>query len=668
MLIQRHAVRVSEVRRALAYGLAVSLAGGAAAQTRVYSSDADFDLGVLVNLNHNPPFNNQLQLNPFAEPFPFICVACSDRGTIVRIETNTGQVLGEYRTAPDGRGRNPSRTTVDLYGDVWCGNRAENSNGDGSVVKVGLVIGGLRGNKLPDGGFVADANGEYLQPPFNYSTAVDRDGDGLIRTSRGLGNILGWSNAGGADDGGGVSTALDEAILVYARTPSAAEVRHVSIDRENNLWVGGFPNYNPSWFLKLNGDTGAVMSSLNVAARFGCGGYGGLVDGNGVLWSASLNQRALLRYDPATDTGGSIPLGRLTYGLGADTDGNVWNANWTDNSIFKLNPAGVVFGGFPVGLGASGGRGVAITPTDNDVWVACSYSNVVVRMDNNGVVRKHIGVGSHPTGVAVDRMGKVWVTNYNSSDVMRIDPAGGGDGLGVVDLTVPLGAGAGPYNYSDMTGAVAVGLTSQQGTWTVVYDAGIAGLDWGTVSWNGVTPAGTAITVSVRAADTITGLSSTPFSGVGNGWPFNGSGIRGRYFETRTTLSRSVGVVETPVLQDLTIHAPIAGTIDITPNRVPNKIVVGKPYTVYVALLGGPSFDVNRVVRGSERFGKTGYEAVPVRPGALTDLNRDGVADLLYGFRTVDCGWHAGDTRGVFRADFGGGVVVEAYDPVLIVP
>jgi len=54
--------------------------------------------------------------------------------------------------------------------------------------------------------------------------------------------------------------------------------------------------------------------------------------------------------------------------------------------------------------------------------------------------------GLTPTGVAVDAAGKVWVTNLDSDNVMRIDPA-----TSAVDLTVSLGAGAGPYNYGVRT-------------------------------------------------------------------------------------------------------------------------------------------------------------------------------------------------------------------------
>jgi hypothetical protein len=70
---------------------------------RTYTLDADFDEGLLVNVNHDSPNNDQLQLNSITTPFPFVNIACSARGTIVRIDVNTGAVLGEYRTAPDGR-------------------------------------------------------------------------------------------------------------------------------------------------------------------------------------------------------------------------------------------------------------------------------------------------------------------------------------------------------------------------------------------------------------------------------------------------------------------------------------------------------------------------------------------------------------------------------------
>ncbi len=528
--------------------------------SRTYRYDSDFDEGNLLNVNHDSPFNNQLQLNATTTPFPYINVALSGRGTIARIDVNTGTVVGEYRTAPQGLGLDPSRTTVDLAGSVWCGNRAQ--NGDGSVVKVGLIIGGTRGT-LVDGVFTPDPLGEYLAPPFQYNTCVDRNGDGHIRTSRGLGHILDWPDITDGPGGGPtigpalVADAVDECELIYQRLPGAAQVRHVSVDANNDVWVAGLPGYVPSLFYQLNGNNGQVLDSFNAAA-IGSGGYGGLVDGNGILWSASLNQNRLLRYDPATDTPMPIVVS-TSYGLGIDTNGFLWNAMWSANTIVKVSPAGVIEPGFPKVTGGSNCRGVAVTPTDNNVWIANSGSHNVSRLNNDGVVRKLIPVGITPTGVAVDANGKVWVTNFSSNNVMRIDPDGGADGLGAIDLTVDLNfAGLGPptpYNYSDMTGAVALGSTAPQGTWTIAFDSLTAGTDWGRVSWTSAEPEGTDVTVGVRAAESETDLSLLDFQPVANSVSFSGTGIVGRYIQMRVTLLRTPGTVNTPILYDLTVDS-----------------------------------------------------------------------------------------------------------------
>ncbi|NBB74119.1 MAG: T9SS type A sorting domain-containing protein [Bacteroidetes bacterium] len=553
----------------------MSISSSVWAQSRTYTTDADFNEGTLVNVNHDAPNNDQLQLNETTTTFPFINVAASNRGTVVRTNTETGEIIGEYRSAPQGYGLNPSRTTVDLFGNVWTGNRNEQgfltdpvlgSVPHGSVVKIGLIIGGTR----VDASSTPDPSGQYLAPPFGYNTCVDRDSDGLIKTSRGLGNILAWNSTtdhlGGADgigdtdaDGRGAGTvedAEDECIVIFQRTPDADAVRHLSVDANNDVWTGGYP-FAQRRFHKLDGSTGEIRDSFN-ARPFGCGGYGGLIDGNGVLWSASISQNRLLRYDTNTDTGSCIPNPQ-SYGLGIDTNGFIWNSTFNNNSVVKISPSGVIQPGFPKSTGgAIGDRGVAVTPSDNHVWIANSAGSNVSRLDSNGNVLKVISVGLTPTGVAVDAAGKVWVTNLNSNNIMRIDPNGGGDGLGTVDLTVNLGAGAGPYNYSDMTGVVAIGSTAPQGTWTVVHDGGSADLLWNTLSWNSDEPSGTGITGKVRAANTQAGLASEPFTTVLNGTDFSADGIQGRFVEIQMTLARNTSASASPVLFDATISAASA--------------------------------------------------------------------------------------------------------------
>jgi len=505
-------------------------------------------------LCYNP---DQLQLNQQTQPFPFVNVAASGRGTVVRIDANTGDVIGEFRAAPRGRGHDPSRTTVDLYGNAWAGNRGESGLIDGvphgSVVKIGLVVGGTR----VDADGTPNPGGDYLAPPFAYNTCVDRDGDGLLKTSRGLGDVRPWPDVtdgeGGTD--GIVEDADDECILIYQRLPVDEEsmIRHVSVDASNNVWIGDAFTDKPSFYL-LDGDTGAILVSPGKGTT-SCGGYGGLVDGNGILWSAS--RGPVLRYDPATGIGTCIDV-RDSYGLGIDTNGFIWASTWEPNSIIKLSPAGVVEPGFPKATGDEPGededRGVAVTPVDNHVWVAKTGANTVVRMDNDGNLLKAITVGGCPTGAAVDANGKVWVTNECDDNAMRIDPSGGGDGLGVVDLTVDLGSGASPYNYSDMTGLVAINSTSPQGAWSVVQDAGAPGTEWDTIVWNteaqGSEPPGTEIVVEARAADTEAGLGGETFQAVSNGVPFT---LAGQFIEARVTLKTTAKGIS-PVLSDIRIQ------------------------------------------------------------------------------------------------------------------
>ena len=150
---------------------------------------------------------------------------------------------------------------------------------------------------------------------------MDRNHNGVIDTSTGLGDIMPWPNAGGADTNGGVTTAQDECIIHYVRT-AGTSVRTVAVDGSNNVWVGGFSN-RVHELLDSNGN--AVPGTL---FNLGCGGYGGLVDANGVLWSASANQW-LLRYDPGIPGGNCINLGQFSYGLGVDGGNNIWNTQWS---------------------------------------------------------------------------------------------------------------------------------------------------------------------------------------------------------------------------------------------------------------------------------------------------------------------------------------------------
>ncbi|HCT78998.1 MAG TPA: hypothetical protein DGT23_21045, partial [Micromonosporaceae bacterium] len=517
----------------------------------LYTTDADFDSGVLTNVNHDAPNNNQLQLNRTQTFFPYVNIAASSRGTMIRIDVNTGQIVGEWWSAPDLRFRNPSRTTVDRFGNTWLSNRDEADGGKGSVTRVGVIVGGTRSNA--DG--TANPVGDYLKGPFAYNTCQDRDSDGLIATSRGLGDKRQWTNAGGADHNGGVTTAADECLINYTRV-AGTNTRTVAVDANNDVWTGGTNTTHE----KVDGTTGLVVPGTAITP--GCGGYGGLIDKVGTLWSARWGAN-LLRYVP-----GGMPTCLDTshgdYGLGMDpVTGEIWHTSLSGGTVQKLAADGTVLGSFS--HGAPNAQGVAVDASGN-VWVAHSLFGATtvghLKTDGTFVGNVTLPGGNGPTGVAVDSNGKVWVANINSNNAMRIDPnagpiGGGSFPIGAVDMTVDLGAGAGPYNYSDMTGSVLGEITAPIGTWSVVQDGGVAGRPWGKVTWNtepqGSVPPGTSITVSARAADSEAALPGESFVPVGNGTQF---ALSGRFIEVRATLTASPSGAS-PILSDLRIEALI---------------------------------------------------------------------------------------------------------------
>ncbi|HEV8630795.1 MAG TPA: Calx-beta domain-containing protein [Thermoanaerobaculia bacterium] len=502
--------------------------------TRIYTLDQDFDLGFTVGLNHDGP-HDQLQLDAQGGTFPFLWVAASARGTILKIDTRSGQILGELSTNPDNRPYpDPSRTTVSFDGSVWVGNR-----GESSVVHVGLA---------------------------ELGQCIDRNGNGTIETSTGYGNVRPWPNALGADTNGGVSTAADECILNYVKVRMSIP-RHVSVDRDGNIWVGGYAGACSSCFDYLDGRTGATLRQVNMP----CGGYGGFIDGKGILWSSNLG--GVLRWDPAQPTSSARCLDVPgAYGVAVGGDGNVYANDHTNNRIWKLAPDGTVLTSFPRGSGC--GQGLAVDAGEH-IWSSssrwCSGTQIShVRGDGTFIgTLDNVPTGS--TGIAVDDVGKIWAASDQANKVFRIDPtkgpigADGASRVGEVDLVIDI-PGANAYNYSDMTGFQALRHTLRQGSWSTIQDAGLAGAEWGVVSWNtepqASLPAGSAILVEVRTAEKVSALG-------GASWQTVTSGVRfqrfGRYLQVRVTERLGTATVS-PVLSDLRIgiEEPEVRVSDVT--------------------------------------------------------------------------------------------------------
>jgi hypothetical protein len=435
--------------------------------SHTYTTTADFNLGVLQGIN-GTEIIDQLQLDAAMHPqFPYINVACSDRDTVVRINTDTGEILGEYLTTPEpGRnGTTPSRTTVDQFGNVWLANRDTAFGGTtidgrpyGSIVRIGMIIGGVRGTKNPDGSFTDDPAtlppntppGQYLRPPFVYNTCVDRDGDGYFKTSYGLGNVLPWSNNRGSlmnvDTLGGVATADDEAIQAYVRV-DGTQTRSIAVDKFNDVWVGGTGNQKQQ---KVDGLRAEVILSSVLSP--GCGGYGSVIDSQGRLWSAmsSTFNSALLRLTPPSAFTCIDSPSTVLYGIAVDPDqvdpaaghgvGNfIWDTTgpdtgnavrwWPNGDSFQVAGSQALFP-----HGATGAQGLTVDDNGH-VWVAHTDKDTSVGelQSSDGTFVGNVGlylitgneafVGDTPTGVSVDSHGRIWSANRLSDNVMQIAPA-----------------------------------------------------------------------------------------------------------------------------------------------------------------------------------------------------------------------------------------------------
>lgn len=482
--------------------------------SRTYTLDADFDEGTLIGLEHET-VHDQLQLSESHGTLPFIWVPNSNEGTVSKYDTVSGKELARYRTGPTSTG-NPSRTTVDLEGSVWFGNR-----GTGTVVKIGLYEKGNWIDKNLDG---------------DCDTSEDTNNDGKITGSE----ILSWGT--------------DECVLFEVLLGSTGSgPRGIAVDANNDLWAGTHTLSGGNKFYHIDGQTGVIIDTIDIykAGSYSYRSYGALIDGSGNIWSSSLSSY-VLKINTTTKSITRISLSLTSYGIGIDNSGHVFVAGWGQNRVAKIdiNTHATTYGA----QYDTNCRGVAVT-SDDDVWIVNSKDGDVTRLDNNLYWKATIDVGAGnygvtTTGVAVDAAGNVWACNYNDGYLHRINTTTNSIDLSVQTVGMS-GTGVGKhYSYSDMTGIIAWSVTTQSGTWTINFDSDLPNAPWGTVEWNSFEPSGTSVKVKVRSSNDEIAWSS---------WETASNGIslsstpNGQYLQIETTLQITSGDVS-PILYDLTVE------------------------------------------------------------------------------------------------------------------
>lgn len=465
--------------------------------------------------------NGHLRLSEQATTLPFLWVPNSSDGTISKVNSVTGDELARYRVGPSNS--DPSRTTVDLYGNCWVANRNA-----GTVVKVGLF-----------------ENGQYLDRNLNgkVDTSSDLNGDGAISGSE----ILPF----GADE-----CVLLEVVVItgkegayapgmytggYAGDTSCGP-RGIAIDSYNNCWIG--TRYSKQYYY-LDGSTGQILKHFDFSG-LNHRPYGAVIDENGTLWSAGENTDTLLWLDPTTDHYDLVALGHCVYGLGLDGGGHLFISGYDDRRLTRVN---VNTKGIDWSVqGKYQSRGVAITG-DGNVWVANSGENSVSRWTNDGQWITDIAVGNYPTGVSVDADGFVWAVNFTDQMIHRIDPA-----TNAIVLSKLIAGNH--YGYSDMTGIVSRSATNKIGTWKASINSGLFDVPWGAVRWTDSTPWGTDIDLYIRTSNDRIHWSQWEYVDIDKPLRFT---PKGRYAEVQASF-KSIVKDQSPFLYDLSVFpSPTCG-------------------------------------------------------------------------------------------------------------
>ncbi len=480
-----------------------------------------------------------LTLNTNSQEFYFMWIANNAQGWVSKYDTRTGKEVARYWSVfpldcysspgnlkgppctegkPNGltldQSNNPSRTALDLNGDVWVANRAIGLQG--SVTKIA---------NDPSGCIDRNHNGKI-------DTSSDLNGDGQISTNPADGEMFIPTNYQDP-------LQYDECVLfstAIGTNGADVAVRAIAISLGSIESVAGYVGagvYRDAQVHKLdtvNGQPIPVDAAGDMTIPISWGMYGGIVDSKQRLWLVQPGVAHLAEIDTATGTLLSdqiVPPAGTTcgaYALGIDGKDRVWLPGWTAGSVAcRFDPSSNVWTSFDFSTAVSNTgshfarpRGIAVD-VNGHVYMSADYDQAnttavaqLIRFDaETGAIIPYPGGQfidatdantSSSIGVGIDGDGQPWVNMY-SGNAVRFDNASG-------TLLRTAQQPAGLYTYSDFTGYELRKFTAPKGT----YFKDFAGCDpntsWQKLSWVGNTPPGTQIQAFIKVGSSLAALNS----------------------------------------------------------------------------------------------------------------------------------------------------------------
>ncbi len=348
--------------------------------------------------------------------FSFIWISNSEEGTVSKIDTKTGTELGRYYASPAGPEGDPSRTSVNLEGDVVVSVRDP-----GGISKIAAL----------------------------QANCPDVNGDGTIQTSTGPEDVLPW----GTDECVLWHTEIPSADQASGPRPTAWDARTVSDPdsgcalADARAWVGYLHADGHGVFMRLDGETGAVLDTVD-GPQYINKPYGGAVDASGNFLVTGWQADPAIIIDgetlDVTDLGNP---GVEFYGMALDAAGDLWVADRSDaGAVAHYDRAAAAWSVIADPGGKT--RGLMID-TEGQGWVAGNNPCRLVQIDTatEAVVDGNIELPGceTPVGVSIDVDGFVWVVDRGSELAYKVDPV-------THDIALTVTGLVGPYTYSDMTG------------------------------------------------------------------------------------------------------------------------------------------------------------------------------------------------------------------------
>lgn len=341
-------------------------------------------------------------------------------------------------------------------------------------------------------------------------------------------------------------------------------------------------------------------------------------------------------YPPGNSAAVTVSGGKLT--LGPNPDG--WVAS-TNSYRYGILEAVVTFSnGETQHFGWSDVSGVPFASDRYAIFstgVSNSSLGLYVRTNNVGSENNFKISSTVPTGPQALRI--VWrnepLSGGGSTDVVEYylngaqvhtvrfvdtSPSIGDANLPPLHVTFSNSASAGFNLVADWVRLTPYSASSGTYTSCAISGAGTQKYVWTGASWNpGAQPTGTALTVEIRAADTIAGLTTAHFFELTNGMPLT-NGLVGKYVQYRLTLTTSNTAVS-PRLEDITLSYsdPPPPSLSINDVSVPegNSGTTSATFTVTLNPASDTTVTVNYATANGSAVAPGDYTATS---GTLTFL------------------------------------------------